>query len=376
MKKLKFYLIISIVMILTGQKNLFAQVANTGILDTTGGTTINKLKIGGYIDSYFGYNFSKPKDGNNPYFVSMNRNNEVNINLAYIDLVYTDERIRARFVPGFGTYMNANYAAESGALKYIIEGSIGIKVFANKNIWIDAGVLGSPYTNESAISRDHLMYTRSFAPEYVPYYLSGIKASIPLSKKVNAYLYLLNGWQQIQDQNNGKSIGTQIEYRPNDKNLFNWNTYIGDERSSFAPDNRMRYFTDVFWIYNPDGKFSITSCAYIGVQEQIDSDKKKDNKIWWQANIIGRVKFSPKSSVSARIEYFSDPNNIQITPITTLGGFQSYSTGLCYNLKITQNLLFRLEGRQFFSDRKMYVNASNEATNQSAWLISNLTVWF
>jgi hypothetical protein len=376
MKNLKFYLIISIVMILTGQKNLFAQVANTGILDTTGGTRINKLKIGGYIDSYFGYNFSKPKDGNNPYFVSMNRNNEANINLAYIDLVYTDDRIRARFVPGFGTYMNANYAAESGALKYIVEGSIGIKVFANKNIWIDAGVLGSPYTNESAISRDHLMYTRSFAPEYVPYYLSGIKASIPLSKKVNAYLYLLNGWQQIQDQNNGKSIGTQIEYRPNDKNLFNWNTYIGDERSSFAPNNRMRYFTDVFWIYNPNGKFSITSCAYIGVQEILDSDKKKDNKIWWQANMIGRVKLGAKSSLSARIEYFSDPNNIQITPITTLGGFQSYSTGLCYNLKITENILFRLEGRQFFSDRKMYVNASNEATNQSTWLISNLTVWF
>ncbi|NJN00112.1 MAG: outer membrane beta-barrel protein, partial [Phormidesmis sp. RL_2_1] len=53
------------------------------------------------------------------------------------------------------------------------------QLFKNKQIWLDAGVFGSPYTNESAISKDHLMYTRSFAPEYVPYYLAGVKLSVP-----------------------------------------------------------------------------------------------------------------------------------------------------------------------------------------------------
>ncbi|MBK8373095.1 MAG: outer membrane beta-barrel protein [Saprospiraceae bacterium] len=165
--------------------------------------------------------------------------------------------------------MNANYQAEPNTLQNIVEASAGFRLFKKKEIWIDAGVIGSPYTNESAISKDHLMYTRSLAPEYVPYYLSGIKFSIPINKKINLYAYLINGWQQIQDVNKGKAIGTQVEYRPNNLNLINWNVYIGDERSQVSPQNRMRYFTDVYWIYNPEGKFSITSCAYVGNQNRL-----------------------------------------------------------------------------------------------------------
>ncbi len=356
---------------------LSAQVTHTGSTDSIkGGEQVKNLSIGGYIDSYMGYNFSQPKDGNNPYFVSMGRHNEATINLAYLDLKYSADRVRARFVPGIGTYMNANYALEPGLMKNFVEASIGYQISAKKNIWIDFGILGSPYTNESAISKDHLMYTRSFAPEYVPYYLAGAKISFPFSKKLNGYVYLLNGWQQIQDQNSGKSIGTQIEYKPNDKNLFNWNTYLGDERSSSSPNNRMRYFTDIYWIYNPDGVFSITSCGYIGIQEQLVSNSTVRNRQWWQLNFIGRLKLNKTASLSGRIEYFSDPNSVQIIPITSGTGFNSYSSGLCFNLKLSENLLFRLEGRHFRSDKSLYLDLNNRPSNQSFWCISNLTVWF
>src|SRR6478609_5746578 len=176
-----------------------AQVVNTGMLDTTGGEHIGKIVVGAYIDAYYGYNFSKPASGDLPYLVSMNRNNEANINLAYVDVRYNASRLRGRLVPGFGTYMNANYTNETGSLKNIVEATIGVKPFEKKDIWVDFGVLGSPYTNESAISRDHLMYTRSLAAENVPYYLAGAKVTAPLGKKVTSYVYLLNGWQQIKD---------------------------------------------------------------------------------------------------------------------------------------------------------------------------------
>ena len=127
-----------------------AQVTNTATMDTTSFSRKGKLSIEGYVDTYYAYNFNKPSSNDQPYFVSMARHNEVNINLAYIDLKYSSSRVRARFVPGFGTYINANYAQEPGSLKNIIEASAGIKLLEKKNIWIDFGVFGSPYTNESA----------------------------------------------------------------------------------------------------------------------------------------------------------------------------------------------------------------------------------
>ena len=112
---------------------LFAQVSNTGFADTSGGQRIGKVTIGGYLDSYYAFNFSKPSNANSPYFVSSNRHNEANINLAFIDLRYNTENIRARITPGFGTYVNANYTAEQGLLKNIIEASAGLRISKKKN---------------------------------------------------------------------------------------------------------------------------------------------------------------------------------------------------------------------------------------------------
>ncbi len=266
---MKRLLVIVLVFVST---NALAQVVNTGVMDTSSFAFKGKVTVEGYVDAYYALDFNKPAGKDQPYFVSMARDREININLAYVDVKYSSSRIRARFVPGFGTYVNSNYAHERGTLKNIIEGSVGIKLSKTKNIWLDAGVFGSPYTNESAISKDHLAYTRSFAAEYVPFYLSGAKLTLPLAPKLSAYLYLLNGWQQIYDTNSKMSAGTQLEYRPNNFLLINWDTYIGQERSVADSTLGQRYFTDLYFIYTK-GKFSATSCFYVGVQEQAESKK-------------------------------------------------------------------------------------------------------
>ncbi|MCZ8134364.1 MAG: porin [Algoriphagus sp.] len=352
----------------------FSQVTNSGLMNTTTGEQLGNLSIGAYIDAYFGYDFSRPQSGDIPYFVSMNRHNEANINLAFLDVRYTSDRIRGRFVPGFGTYMNANYSNEKGSLKNLVEASAGYRISKTKDIWVDFGILGSPYTNESAISRDHLMYTRSFAPEYVPYYLSGAKVSIPISEKLSAYLYLLNGWQQIQDQNRGKAIGTQLEYRPDNKNLFNWNTYFGDERSTNRPNDRMRAFSDIYWIHD-SGNWDFTSCLYGGFQNN-KTDRFNEEVFWWQANFIARYSFTEKVSLSGRLEYFSDPNAIQISPETLQPSFNAFSNGLCLNFSPSSNLLLRLEGRYFYSEDEVFYGTDNQSTRQKTWLVSNVTFSF
>lgn len=339
------------------------------LVDSLSSST-GKITLSGYIDTYFVYDFNKPPSGDRPYFVSMARHNEMTVNLAYLSLKYSSSRLRAGFTPGFGTYMNANYVNEPGTLKNIVEASAGVKLWQNKSIWVDAGVFNSPYTNESAISKDHLAYTRSFAPEYVPYFLAGVKLTMPLSEKWNAYLYLVNGWQQIQDQNKGKSLGTQLEYRPSSAWLFNWNTYVGSEESSSNPEFRTRYFSDVYFIYTKE-KWSATGSIYYGVQQRSGAS----SAAWWQANLIGQYSLSKNLSIVGRVEYFNDPEEVQINPITNVSGFTSFSTSVGINLKVTEHALFRVEGRTFLSDKNVY-ERNNEPVNNSNLIATNLTVWF
>ena len=347
-----------------------AQIANTAVMDTADFRYQGKVTVEGYIDAYYCYDFNKPTSNNRAYFVSMARHNDMTINLAFVDVKYSSSRLRARLAPGFGTYINANYADEPGALKNIVEANAGIKMFKSKSIWFDFGVIGSPYTNESAISKDHLAYTRSFAPEYVPYYLSGAKISIPIAKKWNAYLYLINGWQQIQDANSGKSIGTQIEFRPNNNWLLNWNTYIGSENTSVNPDFGTRYFTDFYFIYSK-GKWSATGCAYIGLQKR---DALK-NAHWWQANLIARYNISKKLSATGRVEYFDDDSEVLITPATGVLGFSTYSGSLGLNAKPAENLLFRFEWRGFYSTKYLFERIETPSKT-SNMITGNVTIWF
>jgi Putative beta-barrel porin-2, OmpL-like. bbp2 len=362
---------LSILFLITTCSSLvWSQVINTATMDTTDFRYNGKVTVEGYLDSYYAYDFNKPSSGDRAYFVSMARHNEITINLAYIGVKYSSSRLRGHFVPGFGTYINANYANEPFSLKNIVEASAGVKLSHTKNIWMDVGIFGSPYTNESAISKDHLAYTRSFAPEYVPYYLSGVKLSIPISPKVNGYFYLLNGWQQIQDANQNKSLGTQLEYRPSNTWLINWNTYVGNEQSPSHMEFGTRYFTDVFFIYSK-GKWSATGCYYLGLQKR----NNMEDAYWWQANIIGRYNLTEKLSVTGRLEYFDDPDLVQITPITSASNFSSYSSSLGLNLKVAENILFRAEGRTFLSGTGVYERDGTPVKNSNL-IITNVTLWF
>src|SRR6185312_9110614 len=151
------------------------------------GDSTKAVTLEGYADVYFGFDFAQPKDGIRPYSVSYDKHNEFTLTLAYLRIKYSSSRARAAFTPGFGTYMNANYAAERLTLRNVVEAYVGVKPFKSKNIWLDIGVFGAPYTTESAIAFDQLVYTRSFAAEYSPYYLTGGKITLPLTKKTNLY---------------------------------------------------------------------------------------------------------------------------------------------------------------------------------------------
>jgi hypothetical protein len=110
--------------------------------------------VGGYLETYYIYDFGQPESNNRPGFVySFNRHNEVNLNLGFIKGAYATDNVRANLAFMTGTYANANLAAEPGILKNIFEANAGVKLSKDKNLWIDAGIFASHIGFESAIGR-------------------------------------------------------------------------------------------------------------------------------------------------------------------------------------------------------------------------------
>jgi len=330
------------------------------------------LTLEGYVDVYYSYAASHPVGGTRPYVVNYNRDNEINLDLAYLSLKYTSDRIRAAFTPGFGTYMNANYADERQTLENILEAYVGIRLFKDKNIWLDGGVFSSPYTNETVYSFDQLTYTRSLGAENTPYYLTGAKLTVPLGPLWTIYLYLLNGWQVIQSQHDPLDGGSQLEYKPNDKWDVNWNTYIGNESSTTNPNYKRRFFLDGYVTYTPSAKWAFTADAYSGWQQQVEEGLTKTRN-WWNVNFCARYTFAPNNSISARVEHYDDPYEILEKAVTSATSFKLSSASLGYNLSVTDDAMIRVEARYFKSPAGIYPLRNQTVTDQDLWLTVGLT---
>ena len=330
------------------------------------------LTLEGYVDVYYSYAASHPVGGTRPYVVNYNRDNEINLDLAYLSLKYTSDRIRAAFTPGFGTYMNANYADERQTLENILEAYVGIRLFKDKNIWLDGGVFSSPYTNETVYSFDQLTYTRSLGAENTPYYLTGAKLTVPLGPLWTIYLYLLNGWQVIQSQHDPLDGGSQLEYKPNDKWDVNWNTYIGNESSTTNPNYKRRFFLDGYVTYTPSAKWAFTADAYSGWQQQVEEGLTKTRN-WWNVNFCARYTFAPNNSISARVEHYDDPYEILEKAVTSATSFKLSSASLGYNLSVTDDAMIRVEARNFKSPAGIYPLRNQTVTDQDLWLTVGLT---
>jgi len=332
-------------------------------------TSIRKLKIGGYIDSYFGSSLYSAKKIDRPYFVSSSGNNEANINLAFLETRWRGDRFRFNVVPAMGSYMRRNYAAEKEIHKYIFEANAGLKLSDKLNIWLDGGIFDSPYSSEGAVSRDQLLYSRSFAPEHVPYYLTGLRLTIKPNDKWSLMIMRLNGWQQITDLNFKKSIGTSLTVKTGEFSNIIWNTYLGDERSESNPDFRMRIFNDLYIKISDQKLWDAAIGGYIGTQQR----ENKNASPWWQFNVMGKRQINNFISLSGRVEYFSDPRQVMIhIPDTE---FKVFSTGTCLNLNVGKTTLLRIDSRFFSATEKIY-SQRNGKSDKELVLTASLTSWF
>ena len=314
-----------------------AQITNTAFIDSVGGEKVGKLSISGWLDAYYGR--MTPNADNVPHLVSSANLNQIDINLTYLDFRYANNGVKARIVPAFGSYMDANYASEKSGLKNLMEASLGLRLNAKKDIWLEAGLIGSPFTNENPVSRDHLIYTRSMAAEFSPYYLMGAKVVTPLTSKIKSSFYVVNGWQTLGLEYKLPAFATQLEINVDNNNLINWNTYV-------QAGTNHRYYTDIYWIAKRN-RWQWTSCFYVGDDPWKDtsfgaSPFHEQNGFWVNLNTAVSYQLDNNNSISARGEFFRD--KFSRIEGSYLGG------SLCFNRKLSDLIYWRTELRYWYKN--------------------------
>lgn len=358
------------------KKILFVLLAVCGITASAQNDSITKpLTVSGYAEVYYTADFNNPKNNNRPGFVySHNRNNEVNVNLAYIRTAYNTEKVRANLALAVGTYMNANYAAEQGVMKNIYEANAGLKISKKYNLWIDAGIFSSHLGFESAVGKDNWTLTRSLFADNSPYFETGAKISYTSeSGKWFVSGLVLNGWQRIQrvDGNSTPAFGHQLIFKPNEKLTINSSSFIGNDK----PDSirQMRYFHNLYAVYQINKTFGVTAGFDIGAEQKAKGSDQYN--IWYTPVLIAKYNATEKLSFTARGEYYQDEKGV-IIATGTENGFKTFGYSLNADYQILPNLVWRTEIRNLNSKDAIFMNRTDEFNNNSLTATMALAISF
>jgi hypothetical protein len=311
-----------------------------------------KIKYGGYIETYYLYDFAENNEHIRPdYFVSYNRENEFNLNLGLLSIAAENSKVKAALGLMAGTYVNANLAREPGVLKNIYEANIGVNLNEHKNIWLTAGIFNSHIGFESAIGIDSYTLTRSLACENSPYYETGVKVNYEsLNKKWLFSSLVLNGWQNIQKRSGSTlpSFGSQITYSLPSLTI-NSSTYIGNEGTDKYPI--WRYFHN-FYLNKKIGTRNILLIgADIGLQQNILN--KQQYFFWYTPQILWCYHLSKKMNLSFRLENFYDPEAVIINAIKG-AKFNVFGQSLNIDYKIINNVQFRIELKELYNQDAIF----------------------
>lgn len=307
-------------------------------------TDSSRLQLSAYVEPYYSFDFNQPENNTRPgFFYSYNRHGEVNLNLGALRAAYAAPRVRANASLAAGTYMNANYSAEPGVLRNVLEMNAGVKLSQKADLWVDAGVFPSHIGIESAIGRDCRNLTRSLVAENSPYFESGAKLTYntPNGKWTLTGL-VLNGWQRIQrpDGLSMPSFGTQIVFRPSDGVVLNSSSFLGTDK----PDDvrLMRYYHNLYGIFQLGDKVELTLGLDTGWEQKRKGES--DYNTWFTPVGIVRYAATDKLALAFRAEYYRDQYGV-IIATGTPDGFNVSGFSLNLDYAVMPNALWRIEGR-------------------------------
>ncbi|SNC68026.1 Putative beta-barrel porin-2, OmpL-like. bbp2 [Hymenobacter gelipurpurascens] len=370
----RYWLIAKVlVLVAFGQLRAPAVMAQAASPDSA--VAAKPLTFYGFVDGYYGYDFKHVDTNNRPSFLySHNRQNEFAVNNAILGLRYNDGNVRGALGLHAGTYVAANYANEDPALRHLYEAYAGFRPL--RKAWLDVGIFTSHIGFESAISKDNWTLTRSLSAENSPYYETGARLIYEVAPQLTLTALVLNGWQNIRENNQGKALGTQIQWKPTDKLLINSSTFYGNDQLQDVPKRR-RYFHDFYVTYAVTDHWSVAGVFDVGKQEQATRGSRPDT--WHTGAAFVRYQPTPQWAIAGRAEYYYAKHGViinAVTPAMIDADFNTKAASLTIDYLPTSHVTARLEGRTFYSRSAFLLDRNNQPTNNYGNLTSSIAISF
>jgi hypothetical protein len=296
------------------------------------------------------------------------RRNEFNLNTAQVTASLEQDWYRGRATIQFGTI--AQQAWAPGVYSPIQEANLGFKALGNlggdgNNLWIDGGIFLTHIGNEALLPRYNWLSNLALVTMFEPFYQSGLRASYNWGDVLSAQVHVLNGYGNIVDNNDSKSVGWQVAYNPMSNLGVSWSALVGDESNTGDP-SFIRFYNNF--------NLNYMILDNLGIRGQVDVANQSNLGLYYGGQLTARYDFLEHFGVTVRGEMIQDPNGV-----VTSDKLQGFGATLGLEYRPTTQSYVRLEGRQLFMDptnNKMFTDSAGNATSNRFEILANTGIWF
>lgn len=376
---------------------IYTEPTTKDVGELTGISFLKGIKVRGWIDFYYEYNFNDPshatvnaiQNGDFPGIVSVIRagnltiegrtfdvhSNSFGFNLAEIEIEKVPERGGVGFdlKLAFGDtpeiiFDTIEFAIGDDTLveaeKFIEQASISYLAPIGRGLRIDVGKFVTHIGGETIETIKNNNYSHSFFYTYaIPFQDTGIRFNYPWTDTVYTELYVLNGWNATIDNNEGKTIGPSIGWAPSPKFAWYINGLFGPEQTD--NNSNFRYLFDTQMFINPLDKLNILLNFDYGFEENAPLVSGVVKNVQWVgvAGVI-RYKVTDNFEPAFRAEYYND-----VDGFTTALKQQLVGLTLTLNFRIGTskyaNILLRPEFRYDRSNEKFFTDDNDPRAKKS-----------
>ena len=235
-----------------------------------GGTVPTGFRVGGYVESYYQWNFNQPADGLTRLRGFDNRHGSLALSNASVDVGWNGERASGRLALQWGTTPASYYLAEpSSAGSAGVAGAGPVLWQVLQEAWgayrldvaggllLSAGLFTSPVGPEVVPVRDNWHWSRSNLFFGLPYYHAGVTAAASVGSAWTVTAGIFNGWNAVLDGNPEKSVMVRASSDP----ARAWSGALlyfgGVERPAGAAEGRAwRHLVDGYAQWRASGRWT------------------------------------------------------------------------------------------------------------------------
>lgn len=327
------------------------------------------LKFTGFVDVYATYNFNRPASGKNALHNFDFNSDQFSLNMVEFAIEKPADPLGFRADIGFGDTMDWIHSADPSAsqtLRHLQQAYLSFKPPKTENLTIDVGKFVTQHGAEVIETKDNWNYSRGLLFGWaIPYYHFGARLRYDFTDSTFVGFTAVNGWNNVADNNDGKTFGFQVGFQPVEKVSVIQNYMVGAEQA--GDDSPQRQLFDTVVTIQANDRLSFL------LNYDYGRDAVGEESVYWHG-VAGYVRYvlTPRVALITRAEWLSDPFG--------------FATGAAQRLKevtatfettIYENLVSRLEYRVDWSDEKFFEVRDRLADSRfQNGLIGGLYVFF